>query len=79
MSDVSVTIEYFAQARAAAGDQSRETIALPHRTTIADLVREIARKHGERMAALLLAPGKDMSPSVIVAVDGVQVSPGASC
>ena len=28
MSDVQVTVEYFAQARAAAGDKSRETLTI---------------------------------------------------
>src|SRR5262245_18423916 len=76
MNDVPVNVEYFAQARAAAGNQSRETIRIAAGTALDDVVRQIARAHGERMTALLLMRNCAVSPSIIVAVDGVQVSPG---
>ena len=76
MSDVQVTVEYFAQARAAAGDKPRETLTITAGIHLVDVVRQIARQHGQRMAALLLASDGTVTPSIIVAVDGVQVSPG---
>jgi molybdopterin converting factor small subunit len=76
MSEVQVTVEYFAQARAAAGDRLRETVAIAGGSSLADLVRWLAQTHGSRMQALLLGPSAAVSPSIIIAVNGVQASPG---
>src|SRR5260221_6793886 len=75
MSDVQATVEYFAQARAAAGDKARETVAVAAGTPLAELVRRLAGVHGSRMASLVLGPDGAVSSSIILAVDGVQVSP----
>jgi len=76
MSEVRVTIEYFAQARAAAGGQGRETLSVTAATPICEVIRRVADKHGPRLSSLLLNPDGTLSHSTVVAVDGVQVSPG---
>jgi len=75
MNDVQVTVEYFAQARAAAGGTAREQLSIAAGAALADIVGQIARNHGQRMTALLFGPNGSISPSIILAVDGVQVSP----
>jgi sulfur-carrier protein len=68
MSDVPITVEYFAQARAASG-QAREVVSIAAGTALSDVSRRFAETHDPKLAALLLAP------STIIAVDGAQISP----
>ncbi len=76
MSEVKVTVEYFAQARAAAGGVAREQFTVVAGTPTSEIVRRIAHAHGPKMIALLLDEGDAISCSVILAVDGAQVSAG---
>ena len=70
MSDARITIEYFAQARAAAGGQARETMAVAPGVPLAEVIHKLAEKHGPKLSALLLASPR----STIIAIDGSQVS-----
>ncbi|WP_116707215.1 MoaD/ThiS family protein [Actinomycetospora cinnamomea] len=51
---VTVTVRYFAGAKAAAGTRS-ETVALPAGTTVDDLLAALAADHGEALARVLAA------------------------
>lgn len=62
-----IRIEYFAQARDAAGI-SYETIEIDGPTTATDLVSRIASQRGGRLASLLLGPDGQLAPSVMLAV-----------
>lgn len=70
MSDVRIIVEYFAHARAAVGGQARETLSVAADAGLREIIHCLAEKHGSKLSALLLAP------STIIAVDGVQISPG---
>ena len=67
-----VTVEYFAQARAAAG-LVREIVEVPAPCTAQALVARLARDRGNRLAALLLTEDGQLSGSVLLAVGERQV------
>jgi sulfur-carrier protein len=50
--DVTAVVRYFAGAKAAAG-VAAETLVLPARTTVADLITAVAADHGEALARVL--------------------------
>jgi MoaD family protein len=68
-----VAVEYFAQAREAAG-RSRELVELPEACTVQALIGRLARERGERLASLLFGPDGNLAGSVLLAVRGRQVS-----
>jgi MoaD family protein len=70
---VTITVEYFAQARLIAGSAT-ETIALDGSLTLLELVRELTRRHPQ-LASLLL-PGGQLSRSVLFAIGERQIGPG---
>jgi MoaD family protein len=72
-----ITVEYFAQAREAAG-RAREQVELAAPGTVAALVERLAGDHGGRLAGLLLGGAGRPAPSVLVAVGGRQVHPDAA-
>jgi molybdopterin converting factor small subunit len=72
-----VTVEFFAQAREAAGCAA-ETVDLGADATLLTLARTLVEKHGPRMAQLLLEPGGELSRHVLFTVGDVQVSGAAT-
>jgi MoaD family protein len=68
-----VSVEYFAQAREAAG-RSREMVELPQPCTVQALIDRLARERGERLASLLLGPDGRLAVGVLLAVRGRQVA-----
>ncbi|GAA1678569.1 molybdopterin synthase subunit MoaD2 [Fodinicola feengrottensis] len=52
MEVTSVTVRYFAAARAAAGTEAELVETAPH-STVAQLVRQLADQHGEKLADVL--------------------------
>ena len=52
--DLTVTVRYFAGAKAAAGSAA-ETLTLPAGTTVAELVAAVAADHGEALTRVLSA------------------------
>jgi MoaD family protein len=68
-----VAVEYFAQAREAAG-RSRELVELPQPCTVQALIGRLVRERGERLASLLLGPDGSLAGSVLLAVRGRQVA-----
>jgi molybdopterin converting factor small subunit len=69
---VRVTVEYFGAAREAAG-LAREAIECDPPCPAAELVAQIARNRGGRLAHLLLTDNR-LSPSVLLAVGDRQVT-----
>jgi molybdopterin converting factor small subunit len=67
-----VTIEYFAQAREAAG-VVREVVETPPCTAQA-LVARLAQERGGRLGSLLLTAKGRLSHGVLLVVDGCQVA-----
>ncbi|WP_373695070.1 MoaD/ThiS family protein [Actinomycetospora aeridis] len=51
---VTVTVRYFAGAKAAAGTR-REAVEIPSRATVADLITALAADHGDALARVLAA------------------------
>ena len=68
-----IQVEYFAQARDAAGC-SCEVIELGDNQTLVDLARILASKHGGRMAQLVLSGDGSLSHQVIFTVNDLQVT-----
>jgi molybdopterin converting factor small subunit len=52
--DVTVTVRYFAGAKAAAGTPA-ESITVPGDATVGGLVEELVRRHGSQLARVLAA------------------------
>ena len=67
-----LTVSYSGMARAVARIAS-ETFELPAAATLPDLLKEIGRRHGERMAHLVTPDGQGLSP-VLVFVGDEQVT-----
>ncbi len=67
-----VQIEYVAQMRDAAGTAA-ETVAFGGPATVQDVVRDAARRHGGRLAQLLLDEHDALQPSAIVFVGDEQI------
>ncbi len=67
-----VTVEYFAQARHAAG-VAREEVETAEPCTVQALVTELARRRGGRLASLLLTADGRLSSGVLLAVGARQV------
>jgi molybdopterin converting factor small subunit len=51
---VTVSVRYFAGARAAAG-VAEEQLSLPEHSTVRDLIEELVQRHGEGLARVLAA------------------------
>jgi molybdopterin converting factor small subunit len=69
---MNVTIEYFAQARDAAG-VVREVVELVAPCTVQGLIVRLAQERGGRLAALVLTADGRLSSSVLLAVGERQV------
>ena len=72
-----VRVEFFAQARDAAG-RSGESVPLAENATLLDLARTLATKHGPRLGQLLLGPDGGLSRHVLFTVADSHVSRGAT-
>jgi molybdopterin converting factor small subunit len=72
-----VTLNYFAQMRAAAGAET-ETAELPAGTDLAAAVRDAARRHGNEFRALALDADGRLRPSLLVLVNGVPAARDAA-
>jgi MoaD family protein len=70
---VTITVEYFAQARLIAGSAT-ETVALGGLSTLQDLITELTHRHPH--LAPLLMPGGQLSRSVLFAIGERQALPG---
>lgn len=70
---MSVTVEYFAQARLISGSAT-ETVALDGLPTLQDLITELTHRHPH--LAPLLMPDGQLSRSVLFAVNDRQALPG---
>ncbi len=68
-----IEVEYVAQMRSAAGGVTRETVTLAPGATVRDLVAELATRHGDRLAGLLLAEDGEPRSSTLVFVGEEQV------
>ena len=66
---VTVTVRYFAGAKAAAGT-SAETLSTPAGTTIADLVTAVAADHGEALARVMGSCSLLLDGTAVHARDG---------
>lgn len=66
-----VIVVYTAQSRAAAG-ADQETVDLPEGASAADLLRQLADRHGEDLRRILLENGRPR-PATTVFVNDVQV------
>jgi molybdopterin converting factor small subunit len=66
---VRLTIEYWNQARSAAGCDG-ETIEIEPGAAPVDLVRQLATQHGGRLRSLLLGSNDQPRPSTMVSVNG---------
>ena len=68
-----ITIELLAQLRDAAGG-ARHVLECEPPVTAAAIVRRLAAEHGERFAGLALGDGDALASSLLIAVDGAQVT-----
>jgi molybdopterin converting factor small subunit len=71
-----ITIEYAAQAKQAAGT-GRECLDLAPPLCVRDLLPQLARRHGEALARLLLTADGAPQPALLVFVGDEQVAPDA--
>jgi molybdopterin converting factor small subunit len=69
MDSMRLTIEYWNQARTAAG-RDGETIELATGALPVDVVRHLADRHGGRLRSLLLGDDAQPRPSTMVSVNG---------
>ena len=69
---MNVTVEYVAQMKDAAGVAS-ESVALATEATVQDAVRDIAARHGDRLATLLLDEDNVLHPTALIFLDNEQV------
>ena len=66
-----ITLEYTAQLKRASGTADEE-IDVPEGTTLQELLRHAAERHGEELEALLLRD-QDCHPSILIFVGNDQV------
>jgi MoaD family protein len=71
-----VRVRYCAQARTAAGVEE-EDVALENACALADLLVKVAKAHGETLSRVLLGGNDRPHPSLLLFVDGEQVSVNA--
>ncbi len=65
---MAVTVEYTAQIKAAAG-LAREQVDLPAACTVAELIAQVAHRHGSPLKDLLLDPQGNVQSTLMVFVD----------
>lgn len=75
MKNISVTLAYHAQVRAAAGVES-EKLPLPAAADLPAAVRAAAAVHGDDFRKLVLDEAGNVRPSLLVLVNGVPASHG---
>lgn len=72
---ISVTVDYWAQLRDAAGRAS-EIVQLPPSCTVTQLLTHLAREHGEALRSLLLdESGRPRRSNLIMVADRVVAKP----
>jgi molybdopterin converting factor small subunit len=72
---ISVTVDYWAQLRDASGSAS-EIVQLPPSCTVAQLLTQLAERHGERLRSLLLdEAGRPRRSNLIMMADRVVARP----
>lgn len=69
---MTIQLNYRGQLAIAANTHSEEIEPSPE-TTIADLVRAAAARHGEEFARLVLAPDGLLRSTLLIALDGDQI------
>jgi MoaD family protein len=74
---MNITFNYFAQVRQAAG-VDMENVILPEGMDVAVAIVDAARRHGDVFRSLVLDLDNQTRPSLIVLLNGVPVSKGAS-
>ena len=67
-----ITVEYTAQVKRAAGVAS-ESIDVDSECSVQDLLKQIANRHGDPLAGLLLGDAGSLSPSILLFVNDEQV------
>ena len=67
-----ITVEYAAQVKRAAG-VAGESIDVDSDCTVQHLLQQIANRHGDPLAGLLLGDTGALSPSILLFVDDEQV------
>src|SRR5262249_51316715 len=72
-----IHVEYFAQAREAAGCPG-ESVTLTDGATLVDLVLALAAAHGSRLAQLLLDPDGGPSRHILFTIGDCHAAPGAT-
>jgi len=72
-----IHVEYFAQAREAAGCPG-ECVTLTDGATLVDLVLALASTHGPRLAQLVLDPDGGLSRHILFTIGDCHTAPGAS-
>ena len=68
-----VTVEYFAQAREAAGTRC-ETVELTEPCSAAGLLLRLARERGDKLAAFVLGREGQLAPGLLLAIGDRQVA-----
>lgn len=67
-----IIVEYTAQVKKAAG-LGREELEVPEETTLQELVKEVAEKHGPALKTILFPDSIELHPSILLFVSNEQV------
>lgn len=68
-----ITVEYAAQVKKAAG-KAADSIEVPDETTAQEVVRQIAKVHGEGFSHLILTDDNQLHPSILLFVGDDQIA-----
>lgn len=71
-----IEVHYATQVKRAAGIRS-ETVTVPDGSTVRELVRQVADRHGEALHKLLLNASGDVQPGLLLFLGDAQVATGA--
>ena len=74
---MSITIEYMAQVKTAAG-VSRDSISATTIHTVSQLLHHCAEMHGEALRKILFDDNGKIRPSLLISVNGKQIFPNDS-
>lgn len=72
-----ITIQYWAQARQAAGTPS-ETLQLDQPCTIPQLLNRLAEAHGDPLRRVIIGPDGQPHPSILLLLGDHQIRPDSS-
>ncbi len=70
---MTVSVRYLAQVRAAAG-RATEQVTLSDASSLVELLRNLAERHGTALRNLLFDPSGGLQPTILVFVGDEQVS-----